>query len=270
MTVAAEVSRPDPDPEVEQPADDTEPSEPSTEEPSSAPEKGGPASQSEADARVAALTAELATLRAKAEDAEKKRIPELQRSIQKKQEELDLAKTGALNFRNSMLEWTRKTMLENGLEEEWKTIERKEQERTGQTLMTQAARAETMETINDLLDSDEPDDRAFGRFLRTQVKAGTEGGVPVTVTKQNLGTYRQMFNGARPAPAASAAETPAPAPKPTSAAPAATQPAPKKPLPKVPGASGAPQTQEEAAWKPGTSIRALFTRAYDARRQAGE
>lgn len=251
MTLTAE----QPDPETQAPpADDAPSGDESPETPAPADPSEGPSSASEADAKVTALTAELAVLRDKADKSEK-RIPGLQALISKREQERDGAMTEARTFRNSMLEWTRDKMIRNGLEDEWKEIERNEQERTGKVLVTQASRAETMEVINDLLDSDESGDREFGRFLRTQVKAATEGGVPVKVTKQNLGTYRQMFASAR-GEAAPAAH------QPQTAAPAAPSVAQRKPLPKVLGASGAPATTEEPAYKPGDKPSDLFTRYF--------
>ena len=242
-------------------ADLADPSDDSTDEASLSAQNGEPSNQAEADERVSELDAELVSLREKAEKAEK-RIPGLQQLIAARERERDAAKEESTTYRQSMLEWTRGTMLRNGLEDEWKAIEQHEQERTGKVLETQASRAETLEIINDLLDSDDAHEREFARFIKGQVRVASEGGVPVKVTKGNLGTYRQMYAAARgeaapaaPAEALKATAKPAPAPA-------------KKPLPKVVAASGAPQTTEEPAWKPGVTPRDLFNRAFRGGREA--
>ncbi len=226
-----------------------------TPDPSLTVQNGEPDAGSEATERASDLDAELTTLREKIDVAEKKRIPALQAKIAEKEKERDRALADAGQHRASMLEWTRQTMLRNGLEDEWKQIESREQERTGKVLETQASRAETMEVINDLLDSDDNNSRSFGRYLKAQVRAATEGGVPVKVTTKNLGTYKRMFDEARGIPAASPDAPPKPEAK---VAPATAKPTP----PRTVAPSSAPQTADEPAYRKGDSPRSLFQRAF--------
>jgi hypothetical protein len=195
-------------------ADPSSPAEVPAEGEQTAPPAEGSQEQAAVEAKVVDTTAELETLREQLSTAEKKRIPDLQRAIAKAETERNKAVDDARNFRSSMLEWTRRELLAAGAEDRWREIESREQERTGQVLQTEAQRAETMEVINDLLDSDETTDRAFGRYLRATVKAGQQSGTPIRVTADNVGTFREMFDAARGAasttqPAAAAATPPA-------------------------------------------------------------
>jgi len=256
MTLAAESRPTDAEPADPQSDQPSAPGDPNA-EPSPAAPSGESAPTSEASAQASALEAEVARLSASIEKVEKERIPGFQRKVADLEAQRDRALTDATQHRSAMLEWTRQTMLRNGLQEEWTEIERREQERTGRVLETQAGRAETMEVINDLLDSDDTTERSFGRFLRTQVKAGTEGNVPVRVTKQNLPTYRQMYDAGRGAPTATplAPLTPVAA---VAAVPRAQTPTP----PRTIAPSGAPQTAGEPAYKKGDTPRSLLQRAF--------
>ena len=256
MTRAADLAT-DPAEDAATPTEQSDTSGDPTPDPSLTVQNGEPDAGSEATERASDLEAELTTLREKVDVAERKRIPSLQAKIAEKEKERDRALADAGQHRASMLEWTRQTMLRNGLEDDWKQIESHEQERTGKVLETQASRAETMEVINDLLDSDDNDSRSFGRYLKAQVRAATEGGVPVKVTPTNLGTYKRMFDEARGVPATSQDA------QPTQAVKAATPVTPTKPTPpRTVAPSGAPQTVGEPAYRKGDTPRSLFQRAF--------
>lgn len=214
-----------------------------------------------AEVVVATSTAEIDDLRSQLETANKKRIPDLQREIAKAQQERDKAVATAQAFRSSMLEWTRKEMISAGLEDRWKEIDQREQDRTGRVLQTEAQRAETMEIINELLDTDDADSRSFARFLKAQVKAGQQVGTPVRVNRENVDTFREAYNEARGAgaPAAPSATTPAP----RSAPAAAAAPAAKPPVRTVTPAAPPQGNPDEPVYaKTKGSARAMFGLAF--------
>ncbi len=256
MTRAADLAT-DPAEDAATPTEQSDTSGDPTPDPSLTVQNGEPDAGSEATERASDLEAELTTLRARAELAETKRIPALQAKIAEKEKERDRALAEANQSRAGMLEWTRQVLVSTDNTDRWREIEGFEQERTGKTLETQASRAETMEVINDLLDSDDNDSRSFGRYLKSQVRAATEGGVPVKVTPTNLGTYKRMFDEAR-----GVAPTTANA-QPTQAVKAVAPVAPTKPTPpRTVAPSGAPQTVGEPAYRKGDSARSLFQRAF--------
>lgn len=210
-----------------------------------APQPSGenaPAAVKEATANVDAATTEVERIKAELETATKTRIPDLQRQLSTAQGNETKAKNEAMRVHNSWREWVRA----NVPAEKWREIEASEEEQTGRVLQTQAARAESLEVINETWESGDYD---FARFLKQQAQIAR-------VTHATLPTLKTMYAELRGT--APKAETPAK----TEETPKPATTAAKKDPPRVPGAGAPPSTGSEPAAKPGDTPQSLFRRAF--------
>jgi hypothetical protein len=106
-------------------------------------------------------------------------------------------------------------------------------------------RSEPDEIIATLIDSDDPEDLEFARFLRKRVKAD------IPVTRKNLAFHREEFEERRTTTGAAATVTTA----------TKTGNGVKKP-PKVAGAGGGDLGGEKTGWQSGVSTTELLTRGF--------
>jgi hypothetical protein len=102
------------------------------------------------------------------------------------------------------------------------------------------SRSEPDEIIAGLIDSDDPDDLDFARFLRRRVKA------EIPVTAKNLSFHREEFEEHRR----------------LTAAPNGSAPAARKTPPKLAGAGGGDLGGEKTGWTPGMSTTDLLSKGF--------